>query len=168
MKPTAVRLLLAGALFAAWIGYLGYQVLTRPVSAGQPLVVSRPQVLVSDLDVVAEVSSTEGAVEVTVKEVLYQREGKVKVGDTIKVTNLDECRAPHQETREKDRPQPPLDWTGNGPYLLPLRHRFAANEYEVVPLPESPGRRWDWTRPPRIYRDNPETRAQYHQIGKPE
>ena len=87
MKPTAVRLLLAGVLFLGWLGYLAFQVWTRPLTAaGQPLVVSHPQVLVSELDVVAQVPSDEDPTEVTVENVLYDGRGSgVKPGDKLRV-----------------------------------------------------------------------------------
>ena len=70
MTAPVARLALTVTLFLGWIGYLAYQVATRPtVPPGQPLdglalVVSRPQVEASEVDVVAKVPSGEGNVEV--------------------------------------------------------------------------------------------------------
>ena len=51
MRPAVVRLLVAALLFAGWLGYLIYLVATTPrTPAGAPLVLSRPQILVSDFD----------------------------------------------------------------------------------------------------------------------
>src|SRR5262249_15048261 len=118
MTTPAWRLLLCCVLFVGWLGYLGYQVLTRPhTEDGRPLVVSRPQALVSQLDVVADVPDTDGTV--TVRQVLWPPEGApVQEGDKIKVTNLGDCR-PTPRPGEKGTPQP--DFSGPGEYLLLLR-----------------------------------------------
>jgi hypothetical protein len=170
MKSPATRLLVTVLLFAGWIGYLAYQVVTRPHAPnGQPLVVSRPQVLTSELDVVAEVPEGEGAVEVEIKEVLYpKKNAPVKVGDKLKVTNIAACHPP----RGKD---PPRDWTGPGAYLLPLKKGIKKGEYQVAPIPPSPGFGdvlFDRVLPgpPRIYLTGGEGEvlAQYRQCRKPE
>jgi hypothetical protein len=162
MKAPVVRLALTAGLFVGWIGYLAYQVATRPqMPDGRPLVVSRPQVLSSDLDVVADVPSAEGTVTLTVHEVLYQKGSAVKEGDEIKVHDIDRCKA-RQRRGEPEAPGP--DWTGPGPYLLPLL-RQGNGEYKVAPVPESPGYSLG---PPRLYPATPATRAQYQQIAKPE
>src|SRR3954453_7223968 len=58
MKPAVFRLVLFAGLFALWMGYLGYLVLTRPrTPQGAPLVLSRPQIQSSDVDVIAEIDS---------------------------------------------------------------------------------------------------------------
>src|SRR5438128_1430645 len=60
LHPAVLRLIAVALVFAAWIGYLVYLVATRPVTAdGAPLVLSRPQILVSELDVIAEVDATD-------------------------------------------------------------------------------------------------------------
>ena len=94
-------------------------VATRPLKPdGQPLVVSRSQVLVSDLDVIARVRADSG--EVTVREVLYPKEEETLRGRTLEVTNLKDCG-----------PVEP------GSYLLPLRRSPAGKKdaYEVTPTP---------------------------------
>jgi hypothetical protein len=171
MRPTALRLLIAAVLFVSWIGYLAYQVATRPIRATpegpRPLVLSRPQFLLSPLHVLAVVPSNEDPVEVEVKEVLFQKDGTVKVGDTLKVINISKARPPH--VPQKD-PTPPDDWTRPGTYLLPLQP-IGRGEYEVVTIPDSthsPGRHFDLTNPPRIYPNTPAALAQYHQLPKPE
>jgi hypothetical protein len=172
MRPPAVRLLIAVVVFLLWIGYLAYQVLTRPTVppgeplTGRPLVLSRPQIMLSRLDVLAEVPDKEGVVEVEVKEVLFQKDGHVKAGDKLKVINIGEACPPHSIKE----PPKSYDWTGPGTYILPLQPApFRQGEYEVVPIPEGAvlGRRADWTLPPRIYPGSQEALAQYRQI-KPE
>lgn len=95
MNPPAFRLTLCVALFGLWMGYLAYLVTTRPQTPqGTPLVVSGPQILASELDVVARVETvdaTKDETEVTVGRVLSG--SGVKEGDKIVVTGLARCRA---------------------------------------------------------------------------
>ena len=182
MRLASARLLVTGVLFLGWMAYLAYQVATLPRAddhsllssfwpgqdAPTPLVLSRPQVLTSPLDVVAEVPEGRGEVEVTVKEVLYPYEDSpVHEGDKVLVTNVEDCRVPvHREER--------VAWTGPGLYLLPLRKaetppargkdKDATPRYEVVPIPPSPGYP---SGPPRIYPATAEALAQYREIAKP-
>jgi hypothetical protein len=165
MKPAAVRLLLTGVLFLGWLGYLAFQVWTRPLTAaGQPLVVSHPQVLVSELDVVAQVPSDDSPTEVTVEKVLYDGRGAgVQPGDKLRVSNIGAC---HPPGRGPDRVTPPPDWSGPGRYLLPLVKR--KDGYEVAPIPPSPGYTpEEGAGPPRLYPATAQTEAQYRQIAKP-
>ncbi len=158
-----MRLVLCSAAFLGWLGYLGFLVLTRPQRAdGAPLVVSRPQVLASQLDVIALLPEpTEGEVKVKVEKVLYPAALNDLAGDEIRVTNLADCRP---LSRAPDvRP----DWSGPGSYLLLLRkvpNRPGA--YEVSPIPPSPG----FTIPGvvRIYpAESGEAEAQYRLVEKP-
>jgi hypothetical protein len=161
MTLPARRLLLCAVLFVGWIGYLGYQVLTRPrlpdggAFFARPLVVSHPQVLVSQVDVIAEVPNTGGTV--TVREVLWPADAPLKEGDEIQVANLEECKADAQSR---------LDFFGPGKYLLPLRSVDRDRKrYEVAHVPPSPG--YSLGGPPRLYPATPAALAQYEQIGKP-
>jgi hypothetical protein len=162
MKPAAGRLLLTAVLFAGWLCYLGYLVWTRPrvpttggeLSGlhGQPLVLSRPQFLVSSLDVVARVDEDGKGVKVV--EVLYPADKPpVHQGEVISVEDF---AGPHT----------PPEWSGPGEYLLPLL-RLNPNDkkhYRVTPIPSSPG----YARAePRIYPATPEALAQYRKIPKP-
>jgi hypothetical protein len=54
MRPIVLRFVAMAVLFAGWIGYLAYQVYTLPPKEvnGLPTILSRPQFLVSELDVV--------------------------------------------------------------------------------------------------------------------
>lgn len=154
MKPATWRLALSAALFAAWVGWLVYLVYERnaslPPGAARPVVLSRPQFLVSTLDVIASVPAIQNdPVEVTVREVLWPetKEARDLAGRMISVSHLPEC---HE------------DWLGPGEYILALEP-FGKTGYQVVPLPRSPG--FPSGRP-RIYPSTPETRAQFKQIRK--
>ena len=156
MKPATLRLILAAVLFAAWIGWLAYQVFSMksslPPGAARPVVLSRPQFLVSSLDVIADVDEIDtDPAEVTVREVSWpeRKEAQDLVGKKIKVSRLSECRE---------------DWIGPGEYILPLMP-FGEKGYQVVALPRSPG--FPSGRP-RIYPLTPQTRRQLREIRKPE
>ena len=115
MKPVASRLLVFGLLYACWMAYLGYLVLTRPLTpAAQPLVLSRPQIDVSEVDVLAELpaptAATADGIEVTVKQVLSAKGGEVQEGQSIRVLNLDDC---HPDARINGSPAP-QDWAAAG------------------------------------------------------
>jgi hypothetical protein len=160
MRPAAARLLLVSALLAGWLVYLGYLVLTRPVTAaGWPLVVSRPQILTSQIDIVAEIGK-EG--EVKIEEVLWPENAPLKKDDQIKVERIDEC---HPMPRRADE-APPKDFSGPGRYLVPLRVT-RPGKYEVAPIPPSPGFH-GMGEPVRIYPATSEALAQYRQVQKPE
>jgi hypothetical protein len=173
MNLAAARLLVCLLLFLGWLGYLAYQAFyTLPQTGATyadgkpvPLVVSRPQALTSDLDVVAlvpESNGKEGLVQVTVKEVLYPRDAKVKAGDVLKVRNIAESRSP----RRPDSVEQVEDWNGEKDYLLLLKKVRSAkgDEYEVASIPPSPGYRGS---PGRVYPATEEALAQYRHILKP-
>jgi hypothetical protein len=154
MKPTTWRFVLAATLFAAWIGWLVYLVVemksSLPPGATRQVVLSRPQFLVSSLDVIADVPTiTADPAEVTVREVAWpkDKEAQELVGKKIQVSHLPECRE---------------DWVGPGEYILPLM-RLGEQGYQVVPLPRSPG--FPSGRP-RIYPATPHARQQLQEIRK--
>lgn len=170
MRPAVVRLLVAALLFAGWLGYLVYLVVTFPrTPAGAALVLSRPQLLVSDLDVVGEVKGVDQPVKVVT--VLYPEAEKGLAGQEIKVANLDQCKPlPRPEQKAADVP---ADYQGPGLYLLPLRKAGDGPDYAVTPTPASPGYPPHGGRvgPPRIYplpteRLKEQALAQYRQILK--
>jgi hypothetical protein len=188
MRPILGRLLLTIALFVGWLVYLGFLVLCRPHTpdglrgafVGQSLTVSRPQVLVSMLDVVARVDDEKGE-SVVVEEVLYPKDNPpVKVGDKINVHNINKCQ-PLPDPMEITK-TPPLDWTGPGSYLLPLQieEKNGERHFKVVPTPLSPGYPprlqtppADYPKPgdpgpPRIYPATSEMLAEYRTIPKGE
>jgi hypothetical protein len=156
MRPAVARLVLFAVLFVGWLGYLGYLVLL-----GKPLVLSRPQFLVSQLDVIA---LSEGTGPVKVQDILYSLEGteaaRLKAKGEITVVNLTSCKVASPEG------DPDADF-GEQPkgqaYLMPLRPT-AEGTYEVVPTPA--GSRL--VGPPRIYPATEQARAEYRRIRKPE
>src|SRR5262245_13951524 len=103
MASARVRLVLAAVLFVLWIGWLAYLAWTTT----RAVRLSRPQLLVSTLDVRARVEAQPAGrplPEVTVLEVFYSPQAGPNPGDKLTVTNLDEC----------------VGWEGPGEYLLPL------------------------------------------------
>ncbi len=178
MKLAVGRLILASLLFLGWLGYLGYLVVCRPHAPagllgafeGRPLTLSRPQFLVSRLDVVAEISGDKGE-KVIVKEVLFPpSHPPLKPGAEIHVENIDRCQALSDPLAKTANPPP--DYSGPGLYLMPLQAVDAndPSRFEVVPTPPSPGfptPQGVHVGPPRIYPATPEMRAEYRSIEKP-
>jgi hypothetical protein len=178
MKPVAARLILTTALFLGWLGYLTYLVVCRPHSPGdlrgafegRPLTLSRPQFLVSTLDVIAEVSGDKGE-KIVVKEVLFPKsDAAVKPDESIQVDRIDQCRPIADPLAKNANPAP--DYTGPGRYLLPLQVVDPNNprRFEVVPTPPSPGFPLSQgvnVGPPRIYPASEEMLAEYREIAKP-
>lgn len=161
MNLRAARLVLVSVLFVGWLSYLGLLVLTRPVtSAGWPLVVSRPQILTSQIDIVADIGDPTG--NVVVEEVLWPEDAPLKKGDRVKVGRVEECRPMERRPGEPS----PKDFSGPGRYLIPLR-QLAPGKYEVAPTPPSPGFHGA-NEPVRIYPATAESLAQYREVGKPE
>jgi hypothetical protein len=156
-----VRFVLACSLFAGWIGWLIWMVATTR----HQVVLSRPQLLVSEIDVVAKVSALDEPV--IIEEVLHSsiKDSAVVPGASLPVINLAVCkRLPHEG---EDPRTVPLDWTGPGTYLLPLRTTNNAQSYAVAETPASPGYpppRVSLVGSPRIYPVNDEVREQYREI----
>ena len=149
MKPAAARLALAVVLFVSWVGYLGYlAATTRPPANG---ILSRPQFLVSQLDVIARVEEPEGQPpRVTVEKVHWPQDDEARqlVGKQIEVLDLAKSDG----------------WVGPNTYILPLT-RAGKETYRVAPIPRSPGFERHQT---RIYLATPQTRYQLDTIQKPE
>lgn len=156
MRLATIRLLFVTALFVGWLGYLGYLVATRPTTpGGQRLVLSRPQILTSQIDIIAEIDDTEK--EVTVHRVLWPEDAELEEGTKIKIDHLGKCRANRAA---------PLDFIGADRYLVPLRQSLShKGTYEVAPIPASPG--YPGEDVYRIYPATDEARAQYLSITKP-
>jgi hypothetical protein len=156
-RHTLLWLALSAALFLAWVGYLGFLVATTH----HPVVLSRPQLLVADLDVVARVDDPDGPVAVVSVPWAGPGQPSPPEGTSIRVTNLKQCLVDREETREDALPK--------GVYLLPLRR--AGDDFEVAPTAASPGypphdpilpRSKEG--PPRIYRATPTVLEQLKQI----
>lgn len=180
MKPQAARLMVMAALFLGWLGYLGYLVVCRPHTpnglrgafVGRAVTLSRPQILVSTLDIVAEVSGDKGE-KVVVKRVLYpknEKDAPVKVGETIQVDFIDLCHAVPDQVGSNANPPP--DYNGPGDYLLPLQPAGDedGHHFQVVSTPPSPGFPQSLEHkvgPPRIYPATSEVLVEYKEIVKP-
>jgi hypothetical protein len=148
-----LRLAVAAALFVGWLGWLVYLAATGT----DDVVLSRPQFLVANVHVVAEVGGKkEPESEVVVREVFWAAGDKKPVdGKPITVENLKEC----------------LDqgWAGPGPYILPLMTHTTAKgvTYSVAPTPRTPGYPYGKNAaanrpgPPRIY---PATESRLRQL----
>lgn len=144
-------LALAAGLFAAWIGYLAYLVVMtthqRQKWNEPPIVLSRPQFLVADYWVIAEVNDPEQLV--TIVDVVYvappAKDKGPEKGAEIKLGNLSECQD---------------YWTRPGTYIIPLSRTEAG--YRVTPVPHGPP-----ALPPRIYPATEETWAQLNQLPRP-
>jgi hypothetical protein len=153
MKAARLRLLLAALLFFAWIGWLAY--LAAKVTLEPPLVLSRPQFLVSNLDVVAQVEQIpdhdDKLTTVNVVQVYYPPGEKALEGKTIQVAGLAGCHK---------------DWKGPGQYIVPLVR--SGDKYFVAAVPHSPGFPPAGEQPHRcrIYPANPQTLAQLKSIPK--
>ena len=151
MRARVLWLIVAATLFAAWLGWLTY----LAVTTSRPIVISRAQLLVSTIDVIAEVSEKDGhpADQATVAEVRWPTEGPEPklVGQTIRVVNLPECQ---------------FKWTGPGRYILPLVKDGDA--FRVAAIPPSPGFDSDMQgQQARIYPLSPQTLEQLETIPKP-
>jgi hypothetical protein len=153
LKRRRRLLALAIALFAGWIAYLAFLALT----ASHPVVLSRPQFLVADLWVVADVDGPDKPIKIV--DVVYAREEAPEKGAAIEVRNLSAAKVV-RGSEEKQRTTPP----GPGRYVLPLTRDRGA--FFVTAVPRSPG-----YGPPApdffTYPDSGETRAQLDSLPRP-
>jgi hypothetical protein len=157
-------LVLAATAFAVWIGYLAWLVVLhdRPMIHFGPfriektpeVVLSRSQLLASQLVVSAELDQLNGSIEHS--EVLWHEPGvdPSKIGETLKIVNLSASQDPSGRS-------PALP----GRYLLPLSRE--GDVYQIVPIPSTPGYP-SFTPghpgPPRIYPDDQDARKQLEEI----
>jgi hypothetical protein len=115
------RLTVAATLFVAWLLYL----LSLVIVSRQTVVLSRPQILVADLTVIAKVSDEGGkpSPSVEVRGFMGDEADEVLIGKTISIPNLP--AAAHQ------------GYAGPGVYIVPLRkHVFKDTvQYAVAALP---------------------------------
>jgi hypothetical protein len=151
MDVKRARLYVSAALFLAWLSWLCYLVLATT----RPIVLSRPQFLVSTLDVIAHVDAVNGKPDPRVQiEEVHWPAGR-RIGPAITVANLEQCNV-----RTRDGA-----WhTGN--YILPLIGDHG--KYRVAEIPASPGYHPDFADSrPRAYEANAQTRRQLDEIRKP-
>jgi hypothetical protein len=150
LSPVA-RLALTAVLFVAWLGWLGYLVVT----AAHPIVLSRPQFLMSDVDVIARVNEDADRPDplVRVESTFWSRSSKPKLDDQdIRIQNLD-----HVGKQQ--------GWQGPGVYILPLVKQ--GSDYVVASLPRSPGFEPAMRdAAPRIYLRNEQTLSQLQAIRR--
>ena len=158
MKPAAWRLVVTAVLFLSWVGYLAYLALmTR-----NPVVLSRPQFLVSELHVLA---TRDGGDDFVVNDVLWPPDKKVEwQGKKIVVDNLKDCET---WSAKGWQTAPPPE---GQKVLMPLRQ--AGSDFDVSPIPASPGypppdARRAGAGPPRIYPADSAVLSQYKSIPKP-
>jgi hypothetical protein len=148
-NPQVRRLIVAAGLFVAWISILALLAAT----SSQPVVLSRPQFLVSNLDVIVQIDGNdknEPSREVTVIELHWpQNEKAVWEGRKITVMNLSQCAG----------------WEGPGLYILPLEKK--GDSFVVAWPAPSPGFEPSKAKP-HIYRETPETLRQLKAIKKGE
>jgi hypothetical protein len=123
MLSAKARLAVAAALFLGWLGWLGYLV----SQTREPIVLSRPQFLVSNLHVIATLTGSDTPdTEVTIKEVAWAGSAAdIKAGDRINIPNLKGVG-------------PDQGWRGPGDYILPLM-KWKDGTYRITPVPPSPG-----------------------------
>jgi hypothetical protein len=185
MRPIVLRFVAMAALFAVWIAYLGYLVAFRPQSPnGLPIILSRPQFLVSTLDVVGVIDDddrTLTAFELLKGDANGGEAAGLAVGPALQTTHTvrvvtlkDVLHAPNDRYKPGQvigvhiPANPPAPWPEKlstlGECLLPLRSLDGGLTWQVVPLPPSPG--FNASSDYRIYPADAETLAQYKQIGK--
>jgi hypothetical protein len=144
MARRKALLILAAALFAGWMVYLLQLALTHR----NAVVVCGPQLLVTDVIVVAEIDRPDSdsiqAVTVSSNAKGYNGPPPEK-GKSIRLRNLAGC----------DGIQP-----GIRKYLVPLT-ADGAGGFEVATIPRSPGHGLG---PPRIYPDTNDTREQIKRL----
>jgi hypothetical protein len=141
------RAIVAAVLFLGWLAFLVYLV-TR---TDEMIVVSRPQILVSDVVVVAQVRDQGG-----------QAGSAVAVKEVVSFKHPKDARLAGADIKVADLPKLGLSYgyAGPGDYILPLVH---ADDYRVTPLPTVPG----FVPTPgevRIYRATADTLAQVRDV----
>jgi hypothetical protein len=146
----------AGCLFAGWIGYLAYLVsITR-----NPVTLSRPQFLVANLYVLAELGPAQKddknpSDKVLIRKVYWsEKPSDGLVGTEFAVENLDRC-----EMRN--------GWIGTGLYIVPLT-KTSDGKYKLTEIPISPGFHHDKTtfNYLRIYPDTEQAQEQVEYLIK--
>jgi len=143
-RPRPLLVALIALLLLGWLGWLAY--LAWPGTTPRE-VLSRPQFLVSTLDVIVRIdAAADGrpASPVIVEEALWPAEAKL-VGQPLIVANLERCEG----------------WQGPGSYILPLVGQ--RESHQVALIPRSPGFEGA-ARAARIYPATPLNRAQWQHL----
>ena len=147
MTFARLRLGVALALFAGWVGWLGVQAFTRP----RDPILSHAQFLVSTLDVIADVAAdADGKPKPAVTVIRVHWPADAKVDPPLEVANLPSCAG----------------FVGPGRYVLPLVKR--GDKYQVAGPPRSPGfEPLGKFGQPVIYPATPEVLRQLELVPKP-
>jgi len=143
MRRSRPFLIFALVLAVSWTAWLSYQAAT----SADPIVVSRPQILVAPVVVEAKLYDENGARKIKVV--------RVYVGQGI--LGMDGAQ---REPADMHIAVPELDDEAPGSYLLALQESaFKKGEFQLVPTPASPGYSPKGQRPP-IYPATESTRLQ--------
>lgn len=149
-----LRFYVASGLFLAWLGWLGYLALT----ASNPIVLSRAQLLVASAHLIAEVPGTmehpEG--KATIAEITWAPgKQELKEGNSLTIVGLAECG-------------PEQGWRGPGKYILAIS-KTQQGVYALTLTPHSPGYpagNQNLLNRLRIYPETQNTRRQLELIEK--
>jgi hypothetical protein len=132
MKRSAWRLAVTAALFVLWISYLAYLAATTT----EPIVLERPQFLVADLYVIADVAAADSKPleTVTVRKIVWAASWADQNLDKITVKNLPKCGV-----KKQPKDGSGLTFPGPGEYILALSHPKDSNVFMVTLEPRTPG-----------------------------
>jgi hypothetical protein len=175
MKPASLRLIVAASLFGGWILYLAYLAVTagtQPITRKGPIVLSRPQFLISNYVVVAQVDESDDAtdpsqvstIELDSPKEMDGQKQTIRVRVTVEQVMWPEQKDGQQRAIRVTSPSACQGWTGPGRYILPLiKTAGDENTYELAPVPRSPGVE---QRFPRIYPATQQTQKQLEEVLK--
>ncbi|MSQ95718.1 MAG: hypothetical protein EXR98_14325 [Gemmataceae bacterium] len=139
------RLAVAACLFVAWLGFLLFLVIDA-----RKIVLSKPQFLIAQMIVVAEVRDQGGIVdpEVAIEQVLWSSDPALKSMNALKLPDLSALAEPN-------------GYQGTRKYLLPLIQSPAG--WAITPIPRL-GAYPAPQVPVRIYAWTPDTEAQVREL----
>jgi hypothetical protein len=144
-KTRKVLLVLASLAFGAWITYL----IVLAIISRRPVVLSRPQLLVADVVVIARVEDREAGKGKVVRIVWAKEKTNLTADQEIAVANLSSSTG----------------WTTAEEYILPLT--VEGGIYMVTRLPRTPGYARSPTDAARIYPLTPQTERQLEELKPP-
>jgi hypothetical protein len=118
--------MIAGCALVSWLGYLAYLAGHR-----QTNYLSRPQFLVANFCVIAELASEDGHPKAEIKIIKVrwassEAEGQKLVGKTIAVKDLEKCQ--HSN-----------GWQGPGTYIITMTKLEHDADFSLAQIPPSPG-----------------------------